>query len=71
MGSGAVADQAPLRDIYRKGWSGLASLEALQAAVDELAACHWCRIEEIPSGEAGGRPSQILRLHPELRTGGS
>ncbi|MDP9354534.1 MAG: YfjI family protein [Chloroflexota bacterium] len=62
---GAVLDGQSVRDLIRAQWSGLATPERVWAALSLLQEHEWLRIETIqPLG--GGRPSQIVRLHPEL-----
>jgi hypothetical protein len=60
-----VTDGIALRDIYRNQWSGLTSAQLVDLAVVELTALGWVRTEE---RETGGRPSDVLRLNPQLRT---
>jgi hypothetical protein len=60
---GAVRDGAELRWIYRRGWTLLSSSD-LECALAVLLDAGWIRTEEI---RGRGRPSEILRLHPELR----
>lgn len=59
-----LVDGDKLRDIYAHRWPGLSTAEEVNAALEILEAAHWVRIEELSTG---GRPSRILRLHPELR----
>jgi hypothetical protein len=66
--SGHVTDRQTIRDIYRNGWQGLNTSERVQVAIDVLAKVNWVRIE---TRDTGGRPSEILRIHPDLRDGGS
>jgi hypothetical protein len=63
---GDVEDSAKTRDIWRRGWSRLGTAGHLAEAIDVLEGLGWVRREEIKPNE-GGRPSEILRLHPELR----
>jgi hypothetical protein len=63
---GDVEDGAKTRDIWRRGWSRLGTADDLAEAIAVLEGLGWVRREEVkPHG--GGRPSEILRLHPELR----
>lgn len=64
--AGEVKDGQTIRDIYRNGWQGLNTVERVQFAIDELAKLNWVRIE---TKETGGRSSEVLRLHPDLRGG--
>ncbi len=62
---GAVYDGQPVREVIRPQWSGLATAERVWSALAKLQEHDWLRVETIhPSG--GGRPSQVIRLHPEL-----
>jgi Protein of unknown function (DUF3987) len=63
---GDVEDGAKTRDIWRRGWSRLGTAGDLAEAIAVLEGLGWVRREEIKPNE-GGRPSEILRLHPELR----
>ena len=57
---------AKVREIYRKQWSGLRSHESVVEALKILAQHGWVRIAKVnPSGR--GRPTEVLRVHPELR----
>lgn len=62
--AGSVLDGVPLREIYRNGWSKLTTPEIVRAAAAVLAEVGWCRVE---ARETDGRPSEVIRLHPELR----
>ena len=62
--SGAVKDGDSIRDIYRKGWSGLSKTAEVFAAVEVLERFGWVRTEQ---EDTGGRPTDSLSLHPELR----
>jgi len=53
-------------DVYRHHWPGLATADEANAAIDVLEAAGWVRAETM---ETGGRPTDVLRLHPELRGG--
>ena len=63
---GDVEDGAKTRDIWRRGWSRLGTAGDLAEAITVLEGLGWVRREEVKPSE-GGRPSEILRLHPELR----
>jgi putative DNA primase/helicase len=62
--SGEVKDGATVRSIYDHDWSGLSSNKQVVEALDVLATAGWVRVERV---ETGGRPSEIVRLHPKLR----
>ncbi len=63
---GDVEDGAKTRDIWRRGWSRLGTAGDLAEAIAVLEDLGWVRREEVKPND-GGRPSEILRLHPELR----
>ena len=63
---GDVEDGAKTRDIWRRGWSRLGTAGDLAKAIAVLEDLGWVRREEVRHKD-GGRPSEILRLHPELR----
>jgi predicted transcriptional regulator len=55
-----------VREIYRKQWSGLRSHESVIDALQILAQHGWVRVARVnPAGR--GRPTEVLRVHPELR----
>lgn len=64
--AGAVRDGDSIRDLGRSEWSGLAGSERIRSAAQELERAGWLRIES-EKGPRGGRPSEVLRLHPTLR----
>ena len=64
---GDVPDETPLRQIYRHGWEGLGTPKAVSEAARILEAAHWVRVERSSVGTKGGRPRDLLRLHPDLR----
>lgn len=68
---GAVQDEGTIRDIYRHEWAGLTTAESVAAAVDALEERGWVRVSRSPAGSSGGRPSEVLHLHPSLREGDS
>jgi hypothetical protein len=64
--AGDVLHGMKTRDIWRKGWQGLATAEDLRQAVEVLEEHGWVRRETVkPAG--GGRPSEQLHIHPSLR----
>lgn len=61
---GSVPHLTPVREIARRHWSGLGRPEQVSAAIDHLETLGWVRRE---SRSAGGRPSVVLAIHPDLR----
>jgi hypothetical protein len=64
IAEGAVRDGQPVRDLYRPQWAGLRTPEDVVAALGVLAVASWARVETV---ETRGRPSERVRLHPDLR----
>lgn len=63
---GDVRDGAKSRDILRRGWGRLTTASDVAEALDVLEEAGWVRREALkPDG--GGRPSEAIRLNPELR----
>lgn len=62
--AGAVEDCMTVRDLARREWAGLTREGAVHEALDVLERCHWARRE---TRETGGRSSDVIRLHPDLR----
>jgi hypothetical protein len=64
--AGDVDHGATVRDIYNHQWSGLATREEATAAIEVLEEHGWARRATVkPKG--GGRPSEVIHVHPELR----
>lgn len=55
------------RDVYRRGWSGLAHAATVEAALNTLESHGWVQGEDVPSAAQGGRPTRIYRAHPSIR----
>jgi hypothetical protein len=63
---GKVTDGMTLRDIRRNQWTGLTG-DALDIAIGELERLNWLKVVMSEPAEQGGRPSEVLRLHPDVR----
>ena len=63
--SGSISDGMTPREAKRKSKS-LASV--IDSGLTTLERLGWVKLEEI---ETGGRPSEIVRVHPDLRKGGA
>ena len=61
--TGAVTDEMPVRALYRNEWSGLTTPEAVRDGIRILEKGNMVRITRM---ETGGRPTDIIRLHPAL-----
>ncbi len=59
-----IKDGDQIRNIYRNEWSFLQTKEVVYAGLAVLEECGWARVKSI---ETGGRPTDIVRLHPDLR----
>ena len=66
VNSGSVCDGQSIRDIYKNHWKGLGTSTDVNQAIEVLVEHGWVRTQTI---ETGGRPTEILRLHPDLRGG--
>ncbi|MCA9125097.1 MAG: DUF3987 domain-containing protein [Planctomycetales bacterium] len=64
MTDGSLTDGFQVRDVYRAGWSGLASREEAQGAIDVLIDLEWLEAEEIPTG---GRKRIEHRINPRIQ----
>ena len=62
--TGEVRDGDTIKDIYRHGWSLLSSRSDVVGAIGVLEDCHWLRVQKL--GDQG-RPSEVIRLHPDFR----
>jgi len=62
--SSEIEDESNARDIYRHHWSGLDQSEDVWAGLQELTRYSIVRIEEKATG---GRPTEIVRINPNLR----
>jgi hypothetical protein len=66
IGVGDVEHGTKVREVYNHQWSGLATREEVTAAIEVLEGHGWLRRATIkPKG--GGRPSEVIHVHPELR----
>jgi putative DNA primase/helicase len=54
------------RDVYRHGWSGLDSPEAVKRAAELLHDAGWLREVPSESGSSGGRPPIRYEINPRL-----
>jgi hypothetical protein len=60
---GSVYDRQAVRELYRAEWAGLRTPERVLTGLDELKDLGWVRLESVVTG---GRPTQVVRLHPDL-----
>jgi len=62
---GDVPQPFTARDIYRKGWAGLADKSRAEAGLIALCDADWLRSTMADQGDGGGRPSTIYHLNPK------
>jgi len=62
--SGDVSHGDQVREVYRRQWSGLRSKEEVDGALGILSDFGWLKVQKL---ESGGRPSEVVLLHPTLR----
>jgi putative DNA primase/helicase len=55
-----------IRDVQRKGWSGLTGNEEIRRAIGLLEDRGWVAMVEIPTTSKGGRPTEQFWVHPKL-----
>jgi hypothetical protein len=53
------------REIYRKGWAGLADKSRVEAGLAALCDADWLRATKADQGDGGGRPSTIYHVNPK------
>ncbi len=58
-----LSEKFALRDVYRKGWSGLSSREDVQPAVEVLSEFDWLRSGEVPTN---GRSGTVHFINPRI-----
>ena len=62
---GLIVDRQGARDIYQHHWSGLSTPAEVSGGLEVLVDSGWVRLETVE--QTGGRPAEIIRLHPDLR----
>ena len=62
---GDLKDNTSVRELKRRKWSSLTVSGDVDSALDELAASGWLNVTT--DDNTGGRPTTIIRLHPDLR----
>ena len=63
-GGGNLPPVFTVRDIQRKGWTGLGDADSIRPALEVLADHGLVQIREVPSSLTGGRPAQHFRMNP-------
>ena len=61
--AGDVADGDTVRNVYRHGWSGLATVEDVCAGLEVLSQHNviWTEREQ-----TAGAPREVIRIHPDI-----
>ena len=70
-GDGVLLEAFTPRLVAVKHWAGLGTPDAVRKAADLLADYGWLVREAMPTGAAGGRPSERYLIHPTLLKGGA
>lgn len=55
-----------VRDVWKKGWAGLADRKTAEAAIDALVTTNHCRKVNSAPASGGGRPTASFSWHPSL-----
>ena len=64
--AGELEDGFTAREVARKGWAGLSSVEMVRETLDLLETYSWLATEEVRN-PAGGRPTVLYRINPKIR----
>ncbi len=62
-----LPDPFTVRDIYRRGWSGLTTPQDCSEPLELLEDLNWIKSSRLPSTNDGGRPTIIYRINPKLK----
>lgn len=65
--AGKIKDGATLKSIYDKQLELLGTKKDLVKAIEQLEKYGWVQRQKGASGNRGGRPTELLRIHPEKR----
>ena len=63
---GNIRDGMTVYEIARCKWSGLSKTQTVNAGLEVLEASGWVKCSYTESGQTGGRPAHLVRLHPDL-----
>ena len=66
---GVILESFTPRQVVAKGWTGLGTTEPVRKAADLLVDYDWLRKEQVPTGAAGGRPSDRYIINPLAMVG--
>jgi putative DNA primase/helicase len=70
-GDGVTLESFTARQVAVKGWAGLGTPDAVRKASDLLVDYDWLRRDAVPTGAAGGRPSDRYTINPAALKGGA
>jgi hypothetical protein len=65
---GGITDGETAREVKRRNRAKAGVIDAGLLVLEQLG---WVRIEEVRASERGGRVSEIIQVHPDLRKGGA
>jgi putative DNA primase/helicase len=68
--TGALGKRFTLRELQKKGWTGLAHHNTIRAVLKELEDCGWIRKEPSHKSELGGRRPEAFLVNPRLLSEG-
>lgn len=68
---GVILESFTPRQIAVKGWTGLDTPDAVRNAAKVLADYDFLRLQLVPSGASGGRPSERYAINPAVLKGGA
>jgi putative DNA primase/helicase len=64
-----ISDSFTPRQVALKHWAGLGTPDAVRKAADVLADFDHLRRDVVPTGAAGGRPSDLYTINPAVLGG--
>jgi hypothetical protein len=67
IAGGQVPDPWTARDVYLKGWTGLADGEVIESGAAILDALGWIKTERVPTTAIGGRPTARYHINPKIK----
>lgn len=64
--SGSLGSRFTIREVVKKGWSGLTSGQVVRALLQELEEADWVRKEPVFPNDVGGRPADRYVVNPRV-----
>lgn len=64
--SGVLGQRFTVREVCKKGWSGLTETKVVRALLQELEDAGWVRPEPVQPSESGGRPAERYLVNPKI-----